>query len=436
MKRLALFLCLSLAAAWVTAQTPLTLSAAQDLAKTTNPLLKAASKDLEAARAARAKMLAPFRPMFEFEGIGMSAEGRPGMTPMDRPDMALRFGNSLLAGGGRATWNLFSGGRDRTSATLADRMIEMAAQRNRMAWLDLLEEVRMEFAESLAAQEMLDGLGASLDAAKELESVTKARFEAGKVPEAFVFGAEADRLRIEQDIAIAKADLEGALARLVVCCGAEIVGGRVGSWDVPLEAPKTLDDALEIAYKNSPRLAELKAEEQSWRLTSRMAKQTGIPNLSVFAAADSMAYRGSNMAGGSALGLWLSWPIGDGGMRKSEAAEADRKAEQYAALVAVERNSVRARLSSDWAKWVAAPRVLAAADARIKATEEAYRIAKVRYEEGKAIRTEVSEALADLQESRIGLAEAHRYQQQAWTRLTREMGLERASAKKETPDHE
>ncbi|MBI5705744.1 MAG: TolC family protein [Armatimonadetes bacterium] len=403
------------------AQDPLTLTAAQDLAKTTNPLLKASAKDLAAARAARGKMLADFRPMLMLEGVGLSAEGRPGMTPMDRPDMALKFGDTLFAGGVKATWNLFSGGRERSTASIADRMIAMASRRADMVWLDLLEEVRMEFSESLAAQEMLDGLHASLAAATQMEQVTRARFEAGKVPEAFVFGAVADRLKVEQEIAEAEAELAGAIARLVVCCGAEVAGGRVGAWDLPLDAPKSLDEALEIAYKNSPRIAEIKAEAESWRLTARLARQSGVPGVSAFAAADTMAYRGQNMAGGSAVGLWLSWPIGDGGMRKAQAAEAERKAEQLEAIVSVERNTIRAALSTEWAKWKASVKVLDAANGRIQAANEAYRIAKIRFDEGKAIRVEVSEALADQQEATIGLSKGRDYQRRAWIKLQRAM---------------
>lgn len=404
------------------AQDLLTLSSAERLAKSTNPILQAAAKDLAAMRAAKGASLAPYRPMLELSAFGMGAEGRPGMTPMDRPDMALRFGEPVAGLGAMLEWKFFNSGKGRTASTMADRMIAMAQSRADAAWLDLLHEVRVEFSEGLLAQETLYGLSAALEAATEVERITQAKFEAGALPEAYVLGARADRLRVEGELAEAKADLEGAIARIVVCCGAEVAGGRLGAWDVPLEAPASLEAAIEMGYKNSPRIAELVAEAERWRLRARFAKQTGLPDLSLVAGSDSMATRRGNMAGGSAVGLWLSWPIGDGGMRRSEIAEAERMAEQMDAMAAVERNNIRAALSTHWPKWVASPKVVAAAEGRASSAEEAFRVARLRFDAGRAIRAEVSTALADLEQARIGLAKANAYRRVAWTNLMRSLG--------------
>jgi cobalt-zinc-cadmium efflux system outer membrane protein len=109
-------------------------------------------------------------------------------------------------------------------------------------------------------------------------------------------------------------------------------------------------------------------------------------------------------------------------MRKSEIAEARQKQRQAEAEVLVAKNMIRAELTAAWEKWLAAPKLLEAANAQTAAAEEGYRIAKLRYEEGKAIRTEVAQSLADLRDSHAGLAEANAYQRQAWSMVRRMMG--------------
>jgi outer membrane protein TolC len=291
-----------------------------------------------------------------------------------------------------------------------------------MTWLELLTEVRVEFAEAAKIQEELEGLKAMLEAAKELERVTKERVEAGKLPQAFLFGATADRLRVEREVVQMDAELQGAIARIAACCGVDVTGNRVGEWDVPMNAPQSYAEAEQLAYRNAPEVAMLEQEAQAWALRERYARQTGLPTVSLVASGDRVFANPDMGRQGSQMGLWLSWPFGVGGMRRAEAEEAKKRKLQAEASVAVAKNQIRADITDAWARWTASAKVLESATAQIEAAQEAYRIAKVRYEEGKAIRAEVAQALADLLAANTALAEARRYQRQAWSRLTRPLG--------------
>ena len=122
---------------------------------------------------------------------------------------------------------------------------------------------------------------------------------------------------------------------------------------------------------------------------------------------------------GTQAGLVLSWPIGDGGMRKAEAAEARKRKAEADSAVAVAKNVIRAELTAAWAEWEAAPKVLEAARGMVAASDEGFRVAKLRYEEGKSIRAEVSQALADQFDARTLLANAEQYRRAAWSKVVR-----------------
>lgn len=400
------------------AHAQLTLSEAERLAKTQNPIIKAAAAGVEAARAARGMMLAPYLPMASLSLYGGRREGET---------MDMGWGFDMLDGygsGGNAmlSWRVFSGGQDAAARGAASREVAMAESRARMAWLDLQLEVRTEFAEGLRMQEEVAAAEAALEAAKELEQITEQQVESGKLPQAFVFGAKADRLKAERALARAKADLEGAFARIVACCGADIVGGRLGDWDVPMDVPESLDDALKIANATSPDVRMLEDERRAWLHRAKMADGSGLPQVDLVAAGDRV-FKGAPMGDrGSQFGVFVSFPLGDGGMRRSQAAEARKRAAEAEAKAEVAKNAIRAELTGAWAQWNASGAGIEAATGQFAAADEGYRVAKLRYESGKAVRAEVAQALADLKEALVGRAEAAEYQRKAWSRVRRAMG--------------
>ncbi len=396
----------------------LSLRNAERAAEDSNPMLKAARAGVEAAKAAAGKLLAPFNPMADLRLYG----GRRDGTVMN-----MGFGFEMLegsGGGGNAmlTWKVFSGGQDRTARAIASSEIAIAESRAGAARLDVLLEVRTEFAEASRMREELQAAEATLESAKELERVTRERFEAGKLPEAFVFGAKADRLKAERIALQVEAERKGAEARLAAAVGVAEIEGGIGEWDGSLDLPEDFDQALRAAFAESPVIAELQREARAWSQRARFMRQSGLPHVSLVAIGDRI-FSGAAMGdSGSQVGLSLTFPVVDGGMRSSEASEAEKKSAEFAALADHSRNRVRAELAAAWAQWAAAPKAIEAAKSQVDSAHEGYRVAKLRYEEGKAIRAEVAQALADLQEARSGLAEAHKYQRVAWARVKRAMG--------------
>jgi outer membrane protein TolC len=196
---------------------------------------------------------------------------------------------------------------------------------------------------------------------------------------------------------------------------------EMGEWDVPLSAPPTLEEALEMGMHMRPEVASLEETAKMYRLQARAARQSMGPEMSVLGMADALA---ANNGSDSFLkaGLVLSLPLSDGGMRRAEAAEADAQAKAAEAQKEAAMQRIEREIAEAWAEWVAAPHVMAAAEAEVQAAEEGYRVSKIRYEAGKSIQAEVSQALADLVAALGSRAQAREFQHLAWTKLARALG--------------
>lgn len=414
MKKFALLLILFPAIA----SAQLKLSEAEATAWRLNPLVDAAKSDVDAARANARAMLAPWNPMLTF-GAGAAAgnseplfmfEGLGASFAMAPPAGAQAINATLM-------WRIWSGGRKDTSAQLGLVEIAMASARRRMTLLELQEEVRMEFAKGVMLQDEIENLQDMLKAAREMEEVTIRMVEAGKLPAAFQFGAKADRLGVEQEIALMEADLKAALEGVAACCGADIIGGKLGDWDSDMPVPESLEAALELAFARSPEIQMATAEAKMFELKAKLANQSGLPEISFMGSSDKVWGDPMMFKSGSQASLLVSIPLIDGGMRRNEAAAARHMKSQSEGKALNARNLVRVATTSAWAMWTASAKALEASEAQIEAAAEGFRVAKLRYEEGKSIRAEVSEALADLREAHSKKSRATMIRREAWAKL-------------------
>lgn len=396
----------------------LSLSEAESLARRLNPIMKAADADVMAAKSVALQMLAPFNPMLSLMAYGARRDG----TIMEVGLGAEMLADSGYGANATISWNLFSNGQDATSRKLGALEVTSAETRWRTTWQDLLLEVRTEFAEGLRLQEEAEARKAALDSAAEVERQTKERYEVGSVPYASLLSATAERFKKERELARVRAELQGALARVAACCGAEVTGGRFGEWDVPFEPPADLEAALAEAKENSPQLKSIAQEIRHWELKARIVSQSGGPSLSLFASADQISKSHEMRNDGTQFGAVMSWPIFDGGLRRAEVSEANKRVKQKRAEWESAWNWAQAELTAEWAQWKEAPILINAAKAEIEAAEEAYRVTVARYDENRATHAEVIGARAQWVEAIAGLAEANAYKRVAWSRMVRHLG--------------
>lgn len=402
----------------------LNLSQALDYALANHPLIGAAQAGVASANAAGRKLTAPYKPLISLNAYFSDGNGSmifpSTVSPinfMRVPAQASAMQNTMLM------WKLYSGGRDHTARRLAKTQVATAKSAQIEAVLDVRLGVRLAFAQVLLKKESVEAEKIGLDAATELERVTRERFEAGKVPEAFVFRAKADLSRASRRATMAEAELLAAIAALKAAIGTPQSDSlELGEWDQDLPAPNTLDEALLAALQNRPELAYLGQQRDSFSLRSRMTGQSNLPEISIMAMNDFMdsALLGSSTQ--NKLSLIVSFPLSDGGLRRAQEEESRALAKQADMNLSAMELLIQSQVAAAWALWKSAPAVLHAAESEVRASAEAYRIAKLRYETGKAIQVEVSEALADMVGAFVGEAEAREYQRRAWAQLSRAVG--------------
>jgi outer membrane protein TolC len=388
-----------------------------------HPTLAAAQADVDAANARGAQMSAPFNPMLSLNGYAAAGKGESIFTSsVDPINYSLMGDKESADANAMFMWKVFSDGRASTArrsaiAIAQGKQYDLAAAR-----LDVLRDLRMAFSMSMHAGQNVEAEQGGVAAAQELLDVTQSLYDAGKIPEAFLFRAKADLAKSSRRLALAKSAEDSAMARLKEAAALpQMEMFEMGEWDVPLSAPPTLEEALEMGMHMRPEVASLEETAKMYRLQARAARQSMGPEMSVLGMADALA---ANNGSDSFLkaGLVLSLPLSDGGMRRAEAAEADAQAKAAEAQKEAAMQRIEREIAEAWAEWVAAPHVMAAAEAEVQAAEEGYRVSKIRYEAGKSIQAEVSQALADLVAALGSRAQAQEFQHLAWTKLARALG--------------
>ncbi len=407
------------------AQKVLSLAEAEKLAEIQHPTLRAYEMAILSAEARYPGLLSPFRPMISFnsylaEGTGMPVLGST-VNPINyisTPPQGFAMQNLMVM------WKFFSSGREGNAHAIGKAEIARAVAERDVAKLDLITQVRIAFAEVWQKKEEVSSAEAGVSSATELLRITQEMFQAGKVPEFFVLRSRADLSRAQRRLATAQAEYQSALYRWKKSLGREATAEmEVGEWDRPLEGPQTLLEALSLARQKRPELQLYFYLQEIFKNKAELARRSANPEISLFAMADYMSEENRRSQDLYKAGLVLSFPLYDAGMRKSEEKESARMADQMRAEAKAMELQVESEVAEAWAEWTAVPSVLASAIDEAKFAEEAYKIAMLRYEAGKAIQLEVSQALADWVEALTGVASARAQQRVAWAKLMRAIGL-------------
>lgn len=424
-KRIILVLPLLLVMAAATAQQPrrLTLSEAVRFAVDHHPSLNAAAARIEEARAQGLSLTSQFGLKVSLNGYAASGKGQQIFTSsveplnyMTLPDKQAAIANGTLM------FPIYTGGRSSTARAISSSLVAQASAEAKVVELDLRWNVRIAFAAAILKEDLLQAEVAGLQAASEIEQVTKAMFAAGKIAEAFVLKAEAERAKAERRVAAATAERNAAIAAFKAAIGAKQSNDIVpGEWDVAQSGPASLQEAIEIALKDRPELSAHQKNLAAQTAKATFAKQSYLPELNLMAMADFMTTRseGDNFY---KVGLVASFPLMDSGSRRAEANENRAKARQVKAEFDAAVLDIERQVAEAWAAWAAVPAAIKAGEAEAKAAAEAYKIVRLRYEAGRAIQAEVSQALADFVAALAAKAETLELQRRAWADLARSIG--------------
>jgi outer membrane protein TolC len=367
---------------------------------------------------------APFKPMIGLNAFGSKGQGEMIFSSTTEP-LSLSHMNGDEQGtlNGMVMWKVFSFGRDRVAAQIAKSDNTASKEMARVIKVELDMSVRLAYSAALYRNDAVKARQESLASAEEMLRVTQAQFDVGKAPQAFVLRAKSEVSSMQRELAMAQADANGAIVSLKEAMGGEQTEAlELGSWDASLDAPASLSDALSMAHKQRSELVALERSQKSYALRAKMFQLSSFPELSLTAMGDWMSLSGFQPDTAYRFGFVLSFPLGDGGERRSSMNEQKAMADKAAADLKQTKLKAEAEVASAWAEWQAAPTVQKASDDQLASAEEAYRIALLRYREGKTILAEVIDARSQLVAAQLAKAEAENYTRRAWTMLQRAMG--------------
>lgn len=390
-----------------------------------NPRLSSAREDVQAAKARGAMLQSEFKPKVSLNGY-LSSGNMPMLFQSE--DMPFNFswqqGDSMSAANVTLMFPVLNFGRDTAARRASQADTAAAGERLRTTQLDVEAAIALRFAELAAQLEIVRAYEASVANAEEVARVSEEMFKVGKVPEAFVFRANADLAAAKRELAMERAKLEALTAKLASTAARDSgEQARPGDWDIEMTAPPSLAEAVERAIALRPELAEMRTARIALLNRADLAGRGLLPKLSFMAMGDANWMDGGEEESGSRIGLVMSIPVADGGERRSIARELRSMANRMEADYQSMALDVRAEVSEAWAMWNASDDVLAAAHAEVAASEEAYRVALLRYTEGKSILAELTDARAQVASARRSVAEAVAYKRMAWAQLRRATGM-------------
>ncbi|MEJ5250603.1 MAG: TolC family protein [Armatimonadota bacterium] len=409
-------------------QVPLSLQDAIAQAERTNPRLQAvvARRDTASVRArATAGMLSP-----QVSVSGWLAQGTvtnmlssaPGAMP-DSMRMAERDG--FASAQMKLAVPLFTGGRLQAMAAAARRESEaMSAEVQEMV-LEVRLEVTERYLQALLKRQLVGVAEQRLQAQEEQTRIMTQLYEVGKVPLAYLLRSRAAEAEAKQELTTARNEFQKSLLDLQVSMGVSPTGEVTLPADLQepmFHLPGDVDEAIQRALQHRALLQAQQRLLQMRQLERRAAQGALLPQTYLTASGDWTKVQGMSAQSGYTVALVLSVPLWTGGQLEAQVREAtSREKEQQASLRAAQLQ-VENEVRRAWLDIQTARSNLATAEAALQDAEEAYRVALLRVNEGKAPFVEQIDALAALTDARTRLFEARTELLLAQARLLRAMG--------------
>lgn len=412
----------------VLGQAPLSLQDAIAQAERTNPRLQAvkAQRDAVSARAqAVAGMLSP-----QVSVSGWLAQGTvenmlassPGVMP-DSMRMAQREGFSSAQV--KLVLPLFTGGRLQAMVGSARREVAFMSAEVQEMVQDVRLEVAERYLQALLRHQLVGVAEQRLQAQAEQTRIIQTMYEVGKVPLAYLLRSRAAEAEARQILTTARNDFQKSLLDLQVSMGIS----PTGEVSLPLDMqeptfrlPGDADEAVQRALQHRALLQSHRYLLQMRELERRAAQGALMPQTYLTASGDWTKARGMSAELGYTVALVLSMPIWTGRQLEAQVHEADSRVREQQANLRALQLQVENEVRRAWLDIGTAKTNVATAEAVLQDAEEAYRIAVLRVNEGKAPLVEQIDALAALTDARTRLFQARTDHLLAQARLLRAMG--------------
>lgn len=203
------------------------------------------------------------------------------------------------SGGFEVRQSLFSGGGTVARLKQTSRNIQAESSNLLASESQILLDALSAFLNVYTAQESVEILKQNEENAIRILEQTRARSEVGEITytdvltqEAQVAAAKAQRVSAEGNLATARAHFESVI-------GKSAAEKLIWPKDIPLEIPKKLEEAIDVAFKNNPGLkAALLSEEAARFNINSVLGSTMLPNINASGSASRQQNRNKTTLNG------------------------------------------------------------------------------------------------------------------------------------------
>lgn len=300
---------------------------------------------------------------------------------------------------------LFNGGRTYYTAKSARIGAEAQRQEALKTENQVAYEVTRAFYRLIAAKENIKVTGEVLKQRQDFLSLTEAFFKAGKITKLDLFRAKSQVSDARQTQIVAENALLLAREILARTMGlkeqAKVdIRGRLPEAFSP---PSGIDSLWNNALKRNPEIKQLSLQIEQSEAIVKAAKGAYSPKLSL---QGDIGTRHQDTAGTKEewlAGIFLEFPLFDGGSRRAQVAAADSRLLQFLNYKRDKLNSLKIDLTTAWQDLENARNGVTDGLQALAANQEAYDSAQALYRNGKAIGLDVLQAQVDLTGSRFNL---------------------------------
>lgn len=273
---------------------------------------------------------------------------------------------------------------------------------------DVIFRVQTAYLVSLLQSQLAVAQQSKLEAAQQMVKNVSALVEAGKAIEATLRRAEAEAADAKRQLVQYENSAIEAVFDLLAEMGVSMETLPKLAAQIQFTPPsKTLDEYLKSAARARGLLRAERQKQAAAREQLHSAKASTSPQIYGFAMSDAFLPKDvTGRSSGYTVGIVLSTPIFDGGMRRSEIARASAAYERAKTNVRQTDLQVEKEVRKAWLEILTAEEQYKTSQAALAAAEEAYNVTAIRVESGKGILLEQLDALAALTRARANLSTA------------------------------
>lgn len=364
------WLCVSVAFFSLLIGKPLTLEDCISRAKENNLQLLEAKKDIDRARAGVTEANSSYYP-----SLGLSTGYRHGGDFSES-------GTGTYSTGIDAKYTVYKGGYIRAGAKIAKTRVKIAEENYRQKENEIVLLVKQAFFKILQKQEQIALINNILKRRNENLTLIRLNYNVGRETEPNVKQAEAsfaqieyDYLKAEQDLSLAKLELNRLLNRP----DEEL---SIKYEDKVIVFP-LIDSLIKNAKDERPEIISQKANREILEAQITQAKSNYFPSVSV---ASSYGLQGDNFLkqqSNWSAGINLSMPLFNGFSTSAKVREATIALKQNDLNLQNLINNVELEVKQAYSNWQVAAKNLEVNKKTLEANRAVYQLTKLQYEQGR-----------------------------------------------------